>query len=386
MTDLDPATETILLAVTGMSPAVLTETVWALAHEEEPVIPHRVIVVTTLAGRGKVAGDLFAPQAAFGGRCAWDALRDALAAEGHDLTGKLRFGTTPDDLRVITATDAATGRGIELTDLRNRAENEAAADFLLDQVRGIAANPDTRLVASIAGGRKTMGALLYACLTLAGREEDRLTHVLVNEPYETLTGFFFPGQPGPPLRDRSGTAEFPPNRALVELADVPFVPIRNLFQRELGRAAGTFSTLVASCRSEIRQRAVEEIRLELFFHRPALRLNQIDIKLTEREQHLLLCLANRAKHELPPIPSYADAIDTLASHAREWQSLIDNGRLKSGTPPAPLFAEEQDIRRVLSDLRKKLRPIGPLGIILADALPQRGRFSLDVPGVLILVL
>jgi CRISPR-associated protein (TIGR02584 family) len=386
MSDLDPTTETILLAVTGMSPAVLTETVWALAHEEEPVIPNRVICVTTLAGREKVAGDLFAPHAAFGGRCAWDALRDAIAAEGHDLTGKLRFGTTPDDLRVITATDSATGRSVELTDLRNRAENEAAADFLLDQVRGITANPDTRLVASIAGGRKTMGALLYACLTLAGREDDRLTHVLVNEPYENLTGFFFPGQPGPPLRDRTGNREHPANNAIVELADVPFVPIRNLFQRELGRAAGTFSNLVASCRSEIRQRAAEDLRLELFFHRPALRLNQIEIKLTEREQHLLLCIANRAKHELPPIPSYAEAIDALASHAREWQSLIDDGRLKSGTPPAAHFSEEQDIRRVLSDLRKKLKSVGPLGIILADALPGRGRFSMDIPGALIHVV
>lgn len=32
--------ETILLAVTGLSPAVVTETVWTLAHENPPVIPH----------------------------------------------------------------------------------------------------------------------------------------------------------------------------------------------------------------------------------------------------------------------------------------------------------------------------------------------------------
>jgi CRISPR-associated protein (TIGR02584 family) len=383
MPDIDPTTEIILLAVTGMSPAVLTETVWALAHEDEPIIPHRVICITTLAGRKKVTDDLFSPQVAFGDRCAWDALRDALAVAGHDLKGKLRFGTTPDDLRVITTTDPVTAHSMELTDLRNRADNQAAADFLLEQVRGITANPDTRLVASIAGGRKTMGALLYACLTLAGREDDRLTHVLVNEPYEALQGFFFPGQPGPALRDRSGNAEYPPCEAFVELADVPFVPIRNLFQRELGRAAGTFSNLVASCRSEIRQRAVEAIRLELFFHRPALRLNQIEVKLTEREQHLLICLANRARHECAPIPCYAEALDALAGHAREWEGLIDDGRLKSGTPPAAHFSEEQDVRRVLSDLRKKLKSIVPLGIILADAQPELGRVYLEVPGTLI---
>jgi CRISPR-associated protein (TIGR02584 family) len=386
MTENDASTETILLAVTGMSPAILTETLWALAHEEESVIPHRIIAVTTLAGRERIAVDLFSPQEGLGGLCAWDALRASLTAAGHDISEKLRFGTTPDDLRVITAMDPATSRSIELADLRSRVENEAAADFLLDQVRGITANPDTRLIASIAGGRKTMGALLYACLTLAGREQDRLTHVLVNEPYETLPGFFFPSQPGPSIADRSGQRTYAAEAAIVELADVPFVPIRNLFQRELGRAAGSFSHLIASCRSGIRHRAAEDLRLEIFLHRAALRLNQAELRLTDREHHLLLCLAGRAKHEHAPVPSYIEALDTLAHHAKEWQSLIENGRLRAGTPSAAGFHDEQDIRRVLSDLRKKLKSLGPAGLILADALPERGRFSLDVPGPLISIL
>lgn len=36
--------ERVLFAVLGMSPAVLTETVWALARETPSVIPHRVVV------------------------------------------------------------------------------------------------------------------------------------------------------------------------------------------------------------------------------------------------------------------------------------------------------------------------------------------------------
>lgn len=375
--------ETILLAVTGMSPAVLTETVWALAHEEEPVIPHRVMAVTTLAGRDRIVAGLFTPAEGFGGHCAWDALRAALAAKGHDLTGKLRFGTTPDDLRVITASDARSGRSIELTDLRDRAENEAAADFLLDQVRGITANPDTRLIASIAGGRKTMGALLYACMTLAGREEDRITHVLVSEPYETLPGFFFPAQPGPALTARSGAGLHPAAAAVIELAEVPFVPLRNLFQRELGRAAGTFSNLVATCRTAVRQRAAEDLQLEIPTTRPALRLNQAELKLTDREHHLLLCLAVRAKGNQPPLPAYVEAIAALAHHAKDWREMIDSGKLAAKTQPAPVFSDEHDIVRVLSDLRRKIKTLGQSGHVLAAALPEKGRFSLDVPGPLI---
>ncbi len=40
-----PLNQTILLAVTGMSPAVLTETVWALAQERPPMVPDRVVAV-----------------------------------------------------------------------------------------------------------------------------------------------------------------------------------------------------------------------------------------------------------------------------------------------------------------------------------------------------
>jgi CRISPR-associated protein (TIGR02584 family) len=378
--------EIILLAVTGMSPAVLTETVWALAQEEEPILPDRVIVITTLAGRAKIEAELFTRNPALGDLCVWDALRTSLSAAGHDLAGKLRFGTTPDDVRVITAVDPSSSRSIELADLRSRADNDAAADFLLNQVRAITANPDSRLIASIAGGRKTMGALLYACLTLAGREEDRLTHILVNEPYETLPGFFFPNQPGPPLRSRIDPQDYSPAGALVELADVPFVPIHNLFQRELGRAAGNFSNLVNACRSEVRHRAAEDLRIELFWHRPALRLNGTEHRLSEREQHLLICLVNRAKHQLPPIPSYSEALDALSSHAREWADLIASGNLKPGTPPAAPFEDEHDITRTLSDLRRRLKLLGPSGQILASALPGRGRFSIDVPSELIAVL
>jgi CRISPR-associated protein (TIGR02584 family) len=41
-----------------MSPAVLTETVWALAHETPPRIPDRVIVITTIAGRQAIEREL----------------------------------------------------------------------------------------------------------------------------------------------------------------------------------------------------------------------------------------------------------------------------------------------------------------------------------------
>ena len=38
---------TVLVVGMGTSPAVLTETVWALAHSNDPVVPDEIEVITT---------------------------------------------------------------------------------------------------------------------------------------------------------------------------------------------------------------------------------------------------------------------------------------------------------------------------------------------------
>jgi len=47
------------------------------------------------------------------------------------------------------------------------------------------------------------------------------------------------------------------------------------------------------------------------------------------------------------------------------------------------FADDQDIRRALSSLRDKVQSVGENGAALAACLPERGRFSLDMPASLI---
>jgi len=377
----------VLLAVTGMSPAILTETIWALSQEPDPIIPVRIIVVTTSDGRRELERQLFTPDPILQGVTPWDALRGSLAAAGHDLRGLLRFGTTGDDVRVITCTDAATGRTRELADLRTPSDNAAAADFLLEQVRGIVENPDTRLIASLAGGRKTMGALLYACLSLAGRETDRLTHVLVNEPFDTLRGFWFPGQPSSTLPDRTGKPH-DPAQARVEMADVPFVPLRNLFHRELGRKAGSFLKLVDECREQVRRTAGEAVRLTIEQSRCEIEVNGTGVRLAPREHLLLLCLATRAKQGEPALGSYKDAItvvDEFRAHLTRSAPARNLADWRHGTALQQSFNDDQEMRRALSSLDKKLREAGGNAHLLAPCLPEKGRFSLTVPAELIFV-
>lgn len=44
----------ILVAVTGISPAILTETVWALAEQDVPWIPDQIVAVTTRTGKAAI--------------------------------------------------------------------------------------------------------------------------------------------------------------------------------------------------------------------------------------------------------------------------------------------------------------------------------------------
>jgi len=374
----------ILLAVTGMSPAVLTETVWALAHEPEPVLPDRVVVVTTSAGRVEIERQLFTPLNRFGGQCVWDALRASLVSEGFCMEGRLRFGTTSDDVRVIAAVDGVTGRSVELPDIRTPKDSEAAADFLLDQMRSIVENPDTRLIASLAGGRKTMGALLYACMTMAGREIDRLTHVLVNEPFETLREFYFPTQPGGALKDRNGVA-VPPGRARIELADVTFVPLRNLFQRELGRPAGSFQRLVELCRLNVRRATGDHLKFEIDRSRTESFINGRRLELAPREHLVLLFFAARTKHKEPVLAAYDEALVALEEFRKELLASAPETNWSDWRHELTGTIKDRDLVRILSDVRAKARRAGGDAAFLTNVLPEKGRCSLDIPGELIFV-
>lgn len=393
-----------------MSPAILTETIWALAHppsgsSDEPAIPHRVIVLTTAAGRREIEAGLFGAQPRFGGHSPWDALRAALTAEGFELEDRLRFGTTADDLRVFTTADRRTGRTTELDDIRTPADNEAAANFILEQVRGLVEDPDKTVIASLAGGRKTMGALLYACFSLIGRDTDRLTHVLVSEPFDTLREFWFPGQPGGPILKADGRRQkvetgnptspvfgpksdshHDPALARIELADVPFVPLRHLFHRELGRPAGGFMRLVESCRLGLRERIGQTIQLTVEQSRPEANVNGSRLKLAPREHLLLLFLASRTKNGDPPFAMQKDALDALddfrealraQAPADDWSDWRHADSLKTA------FEDDQDLRRALCSLRNKVLALGGDAAALTACLPTRGRFSLDMPASLI---
>lgn len=234
-----------LLAVTGLSPQIVTETLYALAVRPDDgprrFVPTEVHIITTQEGAERAKLALLHPESGWFHR---------LRAE-YDLP-PIAFDTS----RIHTLKDAA-GRAIE--DLRTPADNTAVADAITDFVRDLAADPDCAMHVSIAGGRKTMGFYLGYALSLYGREQDRLSHVLVSAPYESHPHFFYPTRASVVIHtlDRD-SRPYDAREARVALADIPFVRLRDELPPGFVDGSARFGDSVAAA-----QRAITPIRLVL---------------------------------------------------------------------------------------------------------------------------
>lgn len=226
----------IVIASLGLAPQVLTETLYCLGAATPSFVPTEIHVVTTLEGRHRAILTLLDESSA---------TLAALEAD-HALPG-LRAALTPDSIHVIAGAD-----GAPLDDIDSETDNAAAADLMVSLVRGFTADPAAALHVSIAGGRKTMGFLLGYALSLFGRAQDRLSHVLVSEPFQTHPQFFFPPRVPRVLLDRNqrpvSTAD-----ARLTLAEIPVVRLREGLPRGLLASERSYSQLVGEAQGAIGQ-------------------------------------------------------------------------------------------------------------------------------------
>ncbi|ACL72871.1 CRISPR-associated protein, NE0113 family [Thioalkalivibrio sulfidiphilus HL-EbGr7] len=234
----------ILVAVTGLSPQILTETLYALATQAEPFIPTEIHLITTSEGAKRADLTLLSPDPGWFHRLRKDyGLPD------------IRFDK--DTIHVIRNAD-----GLPMDDIRSEADNQHAADTILDILRQLTADEHSAVHVSIAGGRKTMGYYAGYALSLCGRPQDRLSHVLVSEPFESNKDFYYPT----PYRQVIYTRE-PERRpidaqeAKVSLGLIPFVRMRQGLPDELRSGRAGFSDVIQAA-----QRALEPEQVKLTFH------------------------------------------------------------------------------------------------------------------------
>jgi CRISPR-associated protein (TIGR02584 family) len=145
-----------------------------LRHRRAAFIPTEVHLITTRSGAEKARLALLSDEPGWFHRLS------------HDYAlPPIHF--TRDTIHVLEDAD-----GKPLEDIRSPEDNRRAADGITGIIREFTADPDCALHVSIAGGRKTMGFFLGYALSLYGRPQDKLSHVLVSEPFEASLGFYYP--------------------------------------------------------------------------------------------------------------------------------------------------------------------------------------------------
>lgn len=261
----------ILLCVTGLTPQVVTESLYALARQNPPFIPTEIAVITTLEGAQRLRLALLSEDPGWFRRLCHDLALPAIAFDAS---------------RIHVLADAG---GQPMADIRTPDDNRCAADQIVQAVRALTSDPSAALHVSIAGGRKTMGYYLGYALSLFGRPQDRLSHVLVSEPFESSWDFFYP-TPYERIIQIRGDKLANCRDAQVTLAEIPFVRLREgLPPRLLSGQAGLSAVVQAA------NRALLAPRLALDCSRRLALADDIALELGATEFAVLLWLAERAR-------------------------------------------------------------------------------------------
>ena len=171
---MSKTTRKIMVCVSGMSPAVITETLYALVTEKE-FVPDEIHVITTAEGKTKI--------------------EEKLLQEGNGWFHRFMNEYLPNEqIRFDTGTIHLISKdGNTLKDITTDEENRAAADTIYRVLRQIKSQAGTQMHVSIAGGRKSMGFYMGHAFSLVADEADTLSHVLVSHPFENpKLDFYYP--------------------------------------------------------------------------------------------------------------------------------------------------------------------------------------------------
>lgn len=346
----------ILLAVTGLTPQVVTETLYALIHQEPAFVPTEVRLITTREGAERARLALLSEDPGWFKRFCQD----------YGMTG-VSFDTS--SIQILD-----DGEGQALDDIRSPADNQRAADLITETVRALTHDPESALHVSIAGGRKTMGYYLGYALSLFGRPQDRLSHVLVSEPFESSWEFFYP-TPNERVIPVKGEKLANCQDAQVTLAEIPFVRLRQGLPERLLHGHTAFTEAVAAA-----NRSLGLPHLVLHLAENALWADGERITLGPSEFALMLWFAERTCSEDPEIDwTRPEAAEALLQRARrvmnpasgEYERLVEALAWRKNDPKAmgELFEPQKSrinkaIARALGEhaaRRYQIRRTGPRG-------------------------
>ncbi|PID64645.1 MAG: TIGR02584 family CRISPR-associated protein [Gammaproteobacteria bacterium] len=335
----------ILLAIIGKTPQIFTETLYKLAVQSTPAfVPTEIHMITTQEGARSAQLALLGVGRGGG--------------EFHQFCSDFGFQNIKfdsDHIHIISDTE-----GQFIDDNQSTEHNRIASDFITDKVREFTSDHNSAVHLSLAGGRKTMSFYAGYALSLYGRMQDRLSHVLVSEPFQNNLDFFYP-RPNPE-RIKIDNAYYSTDEARIILSDIPYVRMRYQVPEALLEGNAGFQETVAAI-----QRFAQAAAIEIDTAKKKVRLNGMKVKMSDADLALYLWMCERRKQNKHPFVPDADAFveDYIEVYARivgEWSGMID--RVEEVARKRTAEQQKEWFQQRKSKLKKAIAAV--LGNRLAD--------------------
>lgn len=344
----------ILFLVTGMTPQIITETVWALAcdaSKQNAWIPDEIQVLSTDDGLTQIRATLL------------DGGVFAQFQKDYPILANTRFDH--DCLHAIQDDQQKT-----LKDLKTPQDNELAGDCICAKIRQLTQDDDMVLHVSIAGGRKTMGFYAGYALSLYGRACDKMSHVLVDSEFESAKDFYYPTLHDVFVEQRHTSKKLNAKNAQIWLADIPFVRMRASLNQNDMITHQKFSTVV-----EMINLSLQPITLTLNQQQRTVTIQDKICSLTPKEFSMYL-LAVRLSQQSQTLyyPSKDIADDTIGEeHQKQFNQIYGKYRSKDDIP-----VDHTYFSTALSTIKKKF--IQAFGKAIAEKIciqSVRGGYSIN---------
>jgi CRISPR-associated protein (TIGR02584 family) len=299
----------ILLCVAGGTPQIITETLWALIKQPQPVCVDEIRVITTLEGREKIlTGKINGFGSADTSLLDKDHGQFFKFQNDYPEARRIKFDENCLYLLTTKTTGVPNPRDDDkdrLQDILTDEDNEKAANQTCEIVRELADDENVRIHASIAGGRKTMGLYLMAAMQLYGRNNDVMSHVLVSKEVEVGAPKFFYKTPQPePILDPKGNPKTKDDGGVlttedinIYLASIPFICLRGVVAklRDKDNPITNYAAFVAEAQSELKfLESASELRLNP--KNKTIRIANREARLTLKQMFVYTMFAYFRKH------------------------------------------------------------------------------------------
>lgn len=290
----------ILIAVTGASPQVLTETVYAIHMHGKPM-PEEIFVITTEQSK--------------------ETLEQGLFEEGH--WAKLiqdyqlpNINFNSNHIWVIS-----DDKGQALSDAKGEKDQSIMADFITQKIAELTKDSNLAIHASIAGGRKTMAFYMGYAMSLYGREQDVLSHVFIDDDFEFVKNFYYPTPYDKYIEGKDKKSLINTKDAQVTLAEIPFVRMSRLVDESIFTQMQhhSFSKTVSAMNSVNK----DEICVKINSKSKTLEVAGISLKLTGKALAIYLFFLTKNRRQETLDRYFEESV----SHTRHYLEVLD--RIKS---------------------------------------------------------